>query len=165
MSDSDIDDPADVEESATDGWRRLALQFDGHRMAALSHLRMLLAEPEKHRAVVEAFLAAPPLSGAEVLAERINEIVAKQPVLIVRATKPCPYCVGRIGRICTTCEDCMGSGEVPEKTGQNVPAFIAPMLPPDGCHPGYGGCTCSCHRMSGVHHVMPCCYPESPQKV
>lgn len=26
--------------------------------------------------------------------------------------EPCPFCVRRVGRICTTCEDCCGSGEV-----------------------------------------------------
>jgi hypothetical protein len=26
---------------------------------------------------------------------------------------PCPFCVGRLGRVVTTCEDCQGSGFVP----------------------------------------------------
>lgn len=58
-------------------WRRLALQFDGHRMQALAHLKLLLANPELHKEAVEKFLSAPPLSGEEVLAERIKEIAAK----------------------------------------------------------------------------------------
>src|SRR6266853_6195132 len=24
----------------------------------------------------------------------------------------------------------------------------------------YGGCGCSCHRMVGVKHCVPCCYPN-----
>lgn len=59
-------------------WRRLALQFDGHRMQALWHLKAMLKDPEAHRAVAEAFVAAPPLSGEEVLAERIKAIADKQ---------------------------------------------------------------------------------------
>ncbi len=148
------------QESAEDGWRRLALQFDGHRMAALSHLRMMLVDHEKHRPVVEAFLSAPPLSGAEVLAQRIRDIVAAQPVLVT--TRPCPFCVVRLGRICTTCEDCMGSGKVPLKASP-VPTqelLIAPMEPPVGCNRAYGDCRCACHRSPGFHHIMPCCYPE-----
>lgn len=52
-------------------WRRLALQFDGHRMQALAHLRCLLENHEGHADAVRAFLAAPPLSGEQVLNERI----------------------------------------------------------------------------------------------
>ena len=29
----------------------------------------------------------------------------------------------------------------------------------EGLPPAYGGCTCSCHRRSGVMHVVPCCGP------
>lgn len=54
-------------------WRRLALQFDGHRLQALAHLRCLLENPESHAEAVRAFLAAPPLSGEQVLANRIAE--------------------------------------------------------------------------------------------
>ena len=59
-------------------WRRLALQFDGHRMQALWHLKALLKDPETHRAIAEEFIAAPPLSGEEVLAKRIKAIANKQ---------------------------------------------------------------------------------------
>lgn len=62
------------EESAEDGWRRLALQFDNHRLQALWHLKAMLKDPEKHREQVEKFLAAGPLSGEEVLAQRIKAI-------------------------------------------------------------------------------------------
>lgn len=55
-------------------WRPLALQFDGHRMAALSHLQCMLQDPVKHAPIVEAFLAAPPLSGVKVLEQRLAEI-------------------------------------------------------------------------------------------
>ena len=61
-------------------WRRLALQFDGHRMQALGHLRTLLASPEAHRAAASEFLAAPPLSGEAVLAQRLAELEARKPL-------------------------------------------------------------------------------------
>jgi len=64
------------EPDAANEWRRLALQFDGHRMAALSHLRMMLQDATTHAPVVETFLSAPPLSGEAVLAERIKAISA-----------------------------------------------------------------------------------------
>lgn len=70
-------DDADAE------WRRLALQFDGHRMQALAHLRGLLENPESHAEAVRAFLAAPPLSGEQVLANRIAEQALK-PVSLTR---------------------------------------------------------------------------------
>ena len=41
-------------------WRELALKFDGQRMAALSHLRMLLEHGEAHAEAVRKFLAEPP---------------------------------------------------------------------------------------------------------
>jgi hypothetical protein len=69
----------DDEESAEDSWRRLALQFDGHRMQALHHLRAMLQDAAKHAPVVTEFLNAPPLSGAEVLAQRIAAYVAPPP--------------------------------------------------------------------------------------
>lgn len=63
--------------SEADGeWRRLALQFDGHRMQAIAHLRALMEDPVAHRPVVAAFLAAPPLPGEAVLAERIKALAA-----------------------------------------------------------------------------------------
>ena len=55
-------------------WRRLALQFDEHRMQALWHLQCILKDPIAHRAAVEAFLTAPPLDGDVVLAARLREI-------------------------------------------------------------------------------------------
>lgn len=61
-----------------DAWRRLALQFDGHRMQALGHLRVMLADPQAHADRVTEFLAAPPLSGEQVLAERIRALAAPQ---------------------------------------------------------------------------------------
>lgn len=54
-------------------WRRLALQFDGHRIQAIAHLKTLLAHPDTHAVAARAFLAAPPLSGDQVLAERIAQ--------------------------------------------------------------------------------------------
>lgn len=32
--------------------------------------------------------------------------------------------------------------------------------PHPDCPPAYGGCTCSCHRMPGVMHCVPCCRPS-----
>jgi hypothetical protein len=61
-----------------DEWRRLALQFDGHRMAALSHLRCMMQNPAGHYAAADEFLAAGPLSGEEVLAERIKALAPAQ---------------------------------------------------------------------------------------
>jgi uncharacterized protein YihD (DUF1040 family) len=54
-------------------WRRLALQFDGHRMQAIWHLNALLKDPG-HAAQAQAFLSAPPLSGEQVLEDRIAEL-------------------------------------------------------------------------------------------
>ena len=60
-----------------DEWRRLALQFDGHRLQALWHLKAMLKDPVLHRAQAERFLAEAPLSGEAVLSERINTILSK----------------------------------------------------------------------------------------
>ena len=150
------------QESSADGWRRLALQFDGHRMNALGHLRCMIQDPAAHKAVAEAFLAAPPLSGQEVLEQRIAELAYDRKP----KRKQCPYCVGRLGRVCTTCEDCMGSGEVQDTPAATEPAklkdlqLITPMQTPEGSRTAYGDCRCACHRSPGFHHIMPCCYPE-----
>jgi hypothetical protein len=64
--------PSDAEAD----WRRLALQFDGHRMQAIGHLKAMLQDPQAHREVAEKFLSAGPLSGEEVLAERIKQLAA-----------------------------------------------------------------------------------------
>lgn len=52
-------------------WRRLALQFDGHRMLAIWHLKAMVADPEEHLASAQEFLKEGPLSGEKVLEERI----------------------------------------------------------------------------------------------
>ena len=62
-----------------DEWRRLALQFDGHRMQALGHLKSILHDPEIDRTAAIAFVSGPPLSGEEVLAQRIAALAAQQP--------------------------------------------------------------------------------------
>lgn len=31
---------------------------------------------------------------------------------VLNKEKDCPFCVGRIGHVCSTCEDCMGSGKI-----------------------------------------------------
>lgn len=69
---------------ADDEWRRLALQFDGHRMQAIGHLRALMQDPLAHRPVVAAFLAAPPLPGESVLAERIKALAAAETTTLLR---------------------------------------------------------------------------------
>lgn len=69
------------DESSEAQWRRLALQFDGHRMQALWHLKCLLKDPEAHRGDAEKFLSTPPLSGEKVLEERIKAIAADKNVV------------------------------------------------------------------------------------
>lgn len=73
MSDSPKDDE---EEAVTESWRRLALQFDQHRMQALWHLRAMVENPRESRASVIEFLNAAPTDGNEVLTQRIAEIAA-----------------------------------------------------------------------------------------
>jgi hypothetical protein len=54
-------------------WRRLALQFDNHRMQALGHLKVLLSGPQKHNEQAAEFLKQPPLAGYRVLAQQLFE--------------------------------------------------------------------------------------------
>lgn len=63
---------------AADNWRRLALQFDNHRMQALGHLRELVRIDDGYAEAqsAEQFLAAPPLDGEAVLAQRIAALAA-----------------------------------------------------------------------------------------
>lgn len=66
------------ETEAADNWRRLALQFDNHRMQALGHLKAVVnpgAVFDAYKAA-KAFLNAPPLDGEKVLAQRIAELAA-----------------------------------------------------------------------------------------
>ena len=69
-----------VEETeAADNWRRLALQFDNHRMQAIGHLKAVTNPAacfDKYKAA-KAFLSAPPLGGEEVLAQRITTLAAQ----------------------------------------------------------------------------------------
>lgn len=78
VREKDREEARKEEEEATDDWRRLALQFDCHRMQALGHLKAMLQDPTVHRANAEQFLAAGPLSGEVVLAERIAALAARQ---------------------------------------------------------------------------------------
>lgn len=65
-------------------WRDLALQFDGHRIDALSQLKYAVRCIEEYATVrdilreplqtLKTFLAAPPLPGEKVLAERITAL-------------------------------------------------------------------------------------------
>lgn len=61
-------------------WRDLALQFDGHRMQALGHLKAMRKDPFKHCDAAGEFLAAPPLPGEAVLAERLAQLSLAQAV-------------------------------------------------------------------------------------
>lgn len=70
---------APTDDTATE-WRRLALQFDGHRMQALQQLKCLLEHPKEQASFAASFLAAPPLSGEAVLAERIKALSGAAPV-------------------------------------------------------------------------------------
>jgi len=81
----------DQEQDDEAEWRRLALQFDGHRMQALAHLRAMLQDPAKHAPVVAEFLKAPPLSGEAVLAERIAALQPKA------EHDSCQFCLGAKG--------------------------------------------------------------------
>lgn len=62
-------------ESSGVTWRQLALQFDGHCMQALYHIRALLADYNTHAPIATEFLNAPPLSGEAVLAQRLSQMV------------------------------------------------------------------------------------------
>ncbi len=67
-------------------WRELALQFDGHRIEALSMLRYAERHINEYATVrdilreqlatIRAFLAKPPLSGEEVLAQRLAALAS-----------------------------------------------------------------------------------------
>lgn len=75
----------DDEPDAADEWRRLALQFDGHRMQALALIRQCIAKLAPHglyddlRESLITFNAAPPLSGEKVLADRIAALASPAP--------------------------------------------------------------------------------------
>jgi len=61
-------------------WRDLALQFDGHRMQAISLLKMIVNDaPEKQFTSVRNFLKCGPLSGEEVMNERLLVIANSRP--------------------------------------------------------------------------------------
>ena len=66
------------ETEAADNWRRLALQFDHHRLQALGHLKAILhpdSSVDEYK-TAELFLKAPPLDGESVLAQRIAKLSA-----------------------------------------------------------------------------------------
>ena len=66
------------ETEAAENWRRLALQFDNHRLQALGHLKAILrpdSSVDEYK-TAELFLKAPPLDGESVLARRIAELSA-----------------------------------------------------------------------------------------
>jgi len=56
-------------------WRDLALQFDGHRMQALCFLKQILKElPETEFPEARDFMKSVPISGEDILRERIENI-------------------------------------------------------------------------------------------
>lgn len=60
-------------------WRDLALQFDGHRMQAISLLKMIIKDASDDQYLsVRNFLKSGPLPGEEVLRKRIAEIAEVQ---------------------------------------------------------------------------------------
>lgn len=63
-------------------WRRLALQFDGHRMQAIGHLKCMVEDATVHKLIAEEFLSARPLSGEAVLAERIKALAPVHPMAV-----------------------------------------------------------------------------------
>lgn len=67
---------AEAVEPVEDTWRDLALQFDGHRIEAMSLLRYVSESQNCHEATsraheIKAFLSKPPLRGEAVLADRL----------------------------------------------------------------------------------------------
>ena len=95
--------------SSKNEWRRLALQFDEHRMQALWHLKCMLKDPEAHRAIAEGFVNAPPLSGEEVLKQRIQELASnakdsKAVALPITSCESCKYvCQPASAEPCNSC--------------------------------------------------------------
>lgn len=64
------------ETEAADNWRRLALQFENHRMQAIGHLKAMLTDPKGSEANALEFIKAAPLNGEAVLAQRIAALAA-----------------------------------------------------------------------------------------
>lgn len=59
-------------------WRDLALQFDGHRMQALSFLKHILGSlPETEFPEARQFLKDGPIPGEEILRQRLQEMMEK----------------------------------------------------------------------------------------
>jgi hypothetical protein len=69
--------PVYVQVKENKQWRDLALQFDNHRMQAMSHLKLLLEETQLHKEEATLFVSAPPLAGEEVLKQRLKEMFEK----------------------------------------------------------------------------------------
>lgn len=59
-------------------WRDLALQFDAHRMQAIQLLKLARDSGLANRKQIDEFLAAPPISGEKVLADRLDAIAQKE---------------------------------------------------------------------------------------
>lgn len=71
--------PVELPDETEMKWRDLALQFDGHRMQAISLLKMIINDaPDDQYLSVRNFLKSGPLPGEEVLRKRIAEIAEVQ---------------------------------------------------------------------------------------
>ncbi|ELY6235792.1 hypothetical protein SNQ31_000573 [Cronobacter sakazakii] len=84
-ADPDFDEPPEpvAADDSEIKWRELALQFDGHRMQAICFLKQILNElPEAEFSSAREFLKAGPLSGEEVLRNRIADLAPPAPVVV-----------------------------------------------------------------------------------
>lgn len=71
--------PVELPDETDMKWRDLALQFDGHRMQAISLLKMIINDASDDQYLsVRNFLKSGPLPGEEVLQNRIAEIAEVQ---------------------------------------------------------------------------------------
>lgn len=65
-----------------DDWRRLALQFDRHRMQAIAHLKAMLKDPVKHAALAAEFVNSPPLDPTLAVPSQVKGMLSTT----------CPFC-------------------------------------------------------------------------
>lgn len=69
-------------EDHEDDWRRLALQFDRHRMQAIAHLKAMLKDPVKHAALAAEFVNSPPLDPTLAVPSKVKGMLSTT----------CPFC-------------------------------------------------------------------------
>lgn len=56
-------------------WRRLAFQFDAHRLSAINHLQNMLEDPANHLQIAAKFIEEAPENGNDVLLKRLNAVM------------------------------------------------------------------------------------------